>query len=1384
MTRIKNPTTASLAAQPGGFPAAKTIKPSNKPTINKLGGTIGLNVFGTKGKENTWKFNGDKKKISANWRKYDLPPARVGAASSQNLDTMLARAELRNQTRLPDEARAVMARTDPIANQVSTLEMRLGLANSIADTAPSDSPIHATVAQLKGELAALRQQAKTPLAQRSVAQRDIAADSIADVRATADHALAAFAAEPTDATKAAYEAARTDLIGASVQKFFHGYRTLNDHVSDQGRAKGMALMLPALARQLELPAKYLEGVAALEIAGPKLESRSAPGELGENRAAVRDALVGRRVRDLTAGRAYELPGPPPQPAEAQHWQAEAARLRDLGDKFSIAGKLLGDTTPALKERVVTMQQACMGDLVAHLPSLTSMTPAQRAETREVLGALARKLRQSAGDTLHKDAPLAPMQLMHIVDMAEKVTGGDADRCIAVYRSLANESVHQIIGATVAHLTAGEPATQKEQDLVAIWQMGAHQLPDAVNSLLAANPEHAATRVDWRDVQTFFRCTQEHQRLAADPDGDPAHKARMLSAMTSMRNELATGEKPAIGTPERRDWAMVKSAVWRHDTMQNVVQAFEGFRTTMALPGTVVNQVYQHFDAKGRGAVAEEARTQFKQALVDFKGLAQATLARPDATLAQKGNARVLVALCDYMSKHRGTEKFLTAAKRTLTGKQGTFNAGSDIWSNPLKAKDKRAILEAAGTDISVARADAPLLHDLQQGHGALELLQDAVKGVLPEAERGEAMHRLATLGNLVHLAEGKALQGPEEIRTFLHDAIDRTSLGDRTDTINARQFKMAIPLVLPIPFASLSATLGGSKSAGTIVNVQANNDCVQLTLGRMQEKAVNTSLGVAMTPEVLSAHAEKVLANTCLDVRFPGYSWKREEKLRTDPAVVLKFSIEPVKGLRDLDEARAQLKKAVDILVDWDPLKPEFRQYGSAYEALCDKLDSPFTIDDEVREYSTVSNENAFTPGRVGVKYNQAQAGTSSTGKNDPVRTGAGATVKFTVSEDKMVSNNQQQAREFYDTVKKSLTTDVFCGLNTRHTSAEAKKNTGVFPGKKVPNTSLQAGATGTLGVNVGGSEYKDKKPVGTDKLKAYKSEYGDYSRDMNKAMDVLLEALPSVSNRVQEVVDKGFRDQLSAQLAGPAQAKVAERRQDIDQLQAEIAVLQQRLAGSDPHAEIQEEPMPEAQVAVLAAELAMKQDLHAALVEKFAGTTVDQVKKDMVDKEIGKMCGEVLMNFVRALMENKTDRFSVKLESKQQWAHRGIDAAIHNAEAAGHHGMAAVMRAVEAEMFRGERDQAVKYLIAAGDMNNKDSQFNWKNPFVFKRRETKGMTEDPIPDTRTATLKPTADRLVEVRQVGTPLTDLQAAIVKESLAEARAQARERERGAQAGGAT
>ena len=1389
MTKIKAPTTASLAAQPGGLPSAKTMAPTNKMTISKLGGTIGLSCFGAKGTENTWKFNGDKKKIQQNWRKYDLPPAKLEPTSVKNFNTMMARAEQRNATRIPDQARQVMAQTAPVLQDVADLEVRMKATGEQAAAARTSSPIHAAFEKLKTEVADLRSAQKTPIAQHAAAKLEIEADSIDKVREAANEALSAYAAAPSDATKAAYDKARTSLISASVQKFADGYRTLNEHVSDQGRAKGMAMMMPVLARQLELPAKYLEGAAALEKAQAKLESRSAPGaDLGEDRAAIRDALVGRRVRDLTAGRAYEMPGTAPLPSEAQHWQAEAAKLRDLGGKFSIAEQLLGDTTPALKGRVETMQQACMDDLVAHLPSMAAMNPPQRVETSQLLGTLAARLRETAGDSLHKDAPLAPMQLMHIVEMAEKVTQGDPERCIAVYRSLVNDSVHEIIGAAVARLNpatmpepdaveAPEPEimnapgdrVQAENDLVAIWQMGAHQLPDAVSSLLAANPQHAADNVDWRDVQTFFRCSQEHQRLSGDANGDVQHKARMASAMTSMRNELLTGDQPAIGTPERRDWAMVKSAVWEHGTMQHVVKTFDGFKASAALPRTVVNQVHQQFDAKGRGLVADEAKAQFKQVLVDFKGVAEAALAKPDATLAQKGNAKVLLALCEYMGNHRGSEKLLTSAKRKLNRKEGTFNSGSAIWSNALKAKEKKAILAAAGTDISVARADAPLLRNMQAGHSALELLQEAVKAVLPEAERGEPMHKLASLGNLVQLAKGEGLEGPEQIRTFLHDAIDRTSLGDRTDTINAKQFKMAIPLILPLPLATLSATFGGSKSAGTIVNVSANNDCVQMTLGRMTEKATNTSLGVGMVPEIMSKGIQKALKKTILDVRLPSYAWKKEEKQRTDPAIVLKFSIEPEKGLRDLDEARAQLKKAVDILVDWDPQKPEYQQYGSAYEALCDKLDGPFTIDDEVREYQTTSNENSLTLGRVALKFNKEKLGMKAKPSNDPLRTGVGVTSKVTVTEDKMASINQQKAREFFDTVKKTFTTDVFFGLNTRHTTVERK-------GTKLVGVPVSAGATGSLTANIGGREYKDKKPVGTDKLKAYKSEYGDYSRDMNKAIEVLLEALPSVSNRVQEVVDKGFRDQLSVALAGPAQAKLAERQQEIDDLQAEIAALQGRIAEqADPHGEIEAEPMPPAALAALNTELAVKHELHAALTQEFAGMTVDQVKKQLVDKEIGKMSGEVLMNFVRAIMEHKTDRFSVKLESKQQWAHRGIEAAIANAQAAGHDGMAAVMRAVDADMFDGERDQSVKYLIAAGDLSNKTTQFNWKNPLVFRRRETKGMTEDPIPDTRTSTLQPTADRLVEARHIGTPLSDFQAQIVKESLAEVRIEARMRQ---------
>jgi hypothetical protein len=206
----------------------------------------------------------------------------------------------------------------------------------------------------------------------------------------------------------------------------------------------------------------------------------------------------------------------------------------------------------------------------------------------------------------------------------------------------------------------------------------------------------------------------------------------------------------------------------------------------------------------------------------------------------------------------------------------------------------------------------------------------------------------------------------------------------------------------------------------------------------------------------------------------------------------------------------------------------------------------------------------------------------------------------------------------------------------------------------------------------------------------------------------------------VQEVVDKGFRKQMEQRLEGKVEDKLRQELRD------------------------------------------------GTLQEVHIDTRRTALKKALVEKELGKMEGEVMMNFARALKEEKTDRYSYKLESRQQWAHRGIEAAIRNAEEAGDTAMANLMRDVEARVFEGDKDQAVKYLIAAGDSGIKKSQVNWKNPLTAQRREAKSMKEDPLPDTRTATLVPTAERLIGERQPEHPLTDLQKRVVKSSLAQVR----------------
>lgn len=1396
---------AQLATHPAGIPTHKTMQPKWKTTITKANYFAGLPFFNGISKDATYKSNGDKAKIHKKWRKFDLPPKGLTPHGEMHLHAMLARAEHRNATLIPSAAAGVLEQTGVRLAQLEHEAADLSAALNGVDLDDPAAVLSAEQRELAKQLGTIKQRLAGQQSLHNSAQDKLAGDSIAPQRDAAAQALAALGGEVvSDQAKAAYTAARDQLIKASTEHFFNAYCALRETEGDQARAKGMKTMLEPMARQLELPTKYLDGLEALPIAEEILDNVAmAPADKAQAKAELYQQLVGQRVLDLTAGRTDAMPGTPPTREEAALWQQEADKLKALSGDFASVEQLLGQTMPDLKRRADAAQAQMMDDLIAHLPT-PNMSPAQREETSAALRELATKL--SAAGSLQKDAPLAAMQLMHVVSMAEAVTGQDPARSVALYKALANEHVHNIVGTAAEQMQMGEPLHGTARDLAKMWEMSSHVVPEAVNSLLACNPQNK--QVDWRDVQSFFRCTQEFDK----PETSHPHKEKMKVAANALRQELVDGVKPELGSPARRDWAMVKSAVWKQENTAHVSDTLNDFHTTLALPGTLVKQMHGQFDKKGRGNVTGEAREAFKETLGHLKDFAKTALEQA-STPKQKEDAKVLAKLAEYIASHRGTEKTFTKATRFLTQKEGTFNSGKEIWSNPLKAKEKQAILSSIGLS-TPGKLDHPSLAKANEGHGALDLLREAVALVGTPEEREAMLKQLAGVQDKITLAQGGDLNGPEAIRRTLHDAIDRTELGDRSDTVNAQQFKLSIPIGGPVaPGVALYGAPGGSHSEGMVVNVQANNDCVQLTMGKMTENSASAGLSLGVASDVLPEH-DKDDIPPILSINLPGASVKGEVKQRVDPAVVLKVSIEPKDGLRDLAEARGVLKQAVDMLVDFklgETLDRQGLPYRSAYEMICDRLDAPFTIDDEVRETISTSLEAGMTLGRLAVKTGVDQEANEDTGQEkkekDHARFGISPlSAKLVRSTDIMRSRNQQGATEKYDTRKNTVKLEAFLGANTAHTTVkkagdpeisaqaqedengEGSSSSSVKAGKakSLLTFPLTAGISGGIDLNIGGSEVKDKFPVGTDKFVAYKKEYGNYSRDMDQAIGVMLESLPAVSNRVQEVVDKGFRKVMEAGLSAkaltrapkgpPSPAQLALRQQiaglkgEVNALQDDIDALTTRLeahrAGGAPAQGL------DAELNGILDELEDRQEVidrkKADLADRgaqLAGLDHKQSLKELVDKDLATMEGEVLMNFGRALMEQKTDRFSVKLESKQQWAHRGIDAAIDLADQQGDEGMAQIMRVVAAQVFANDKDQAVKYLIAAGDMNVKQSQFNFKNPLYFKRREVKGMTEDPVPDTRTATLNPTAKRLLDKREGTLQMDQVAMEIAKTSLA-------------------
>jgi hypothetical protein len=1378
----------------GGLPDDQLMrKGGNRISQTKVAFALGANVLTQRASEWTSKTDGDEAKIQQDWRNYDLPPRNLEALGRANLAATEQRLQARhdrsgNPARMSEAvvAHQALAQFEALQDALSMAQERLvhiedGLQmqallqthwSGVAQKMKSELQqlvgslgmtfveAQGQVDQMKQELQNLEQKLRS-INPRSLEhilvqeQRDRQVQSLTRLQADADRlSNASTLADRADthltdakeqlsvlreelstggkavrdlgfqlqSSRASYDKARSAVIRDSLQQFFEAYSDIREQEADRGRSTAMQRVLGQLAAKLDLPARILEGRTAQErahvltehmeqqhiarlgqvreileavVLGQEAQSSQAAESVaafGEavrihakmlqapnapHRAEIADALVGQSVRQLTAGRTSQLPDLPTQ-TEVTGWQKDADKLRALAQDYGrLIHALQGQMGP-IEQRAEGTARRAMSELVQHLPQLDRIASAElRGATTQVLQNMADHLLGGSVGTLRKDAPLAPMQLMHIVAIANTVTEGDPQRNLELFTALAEGSIRDTMREHIQ--PNGRPLTRLQRDVAQAYQVAAHQVPEAVTSLLAASPQHAGSgKVDWRDVQSFWRCDREIDRLGGSPR-EQAHQQRLDHAMQGLSAEVADGRRPALGTPERRWSAMVKSAVWQLETFEAVNASIEQLaRSGLQLGQTEVGIVHGVFEQKGRGSPSDTARRTLEATRAPIAEAARALFDQAQASPMQRATAAVVMALEKQIAAHRGSEGMVTKAKRSLLGGAASYNAGAQPWTQPMGLREKGRIRDAATAALRHAQLDPALLKSLgpemqalldgDNAHPVEQMLALASHGLravangphptLPDAAR------LDELSAHLSLARGTQAGSQDDARKFLHDAIDRTELGDRMDMVIGRTDKLSVPIrTQPVPHAlNVTVTPGMQAASGTVVNVQANNDCVQLTLGSTRELAGNLAVTASsgfdvghpfghewQTTDAATGHVQSHHSNK-LKMAGPGLGGKGEYKRRNDPATVLKCSIEPENGLRDLAAARGQLKQAIDLSLTWRSLADsEGRGYGSPLEVLCDKMNPPPTIDQESRSYTSVGGEATLNVGA------QLELGSH-------LKLGLGVMGRLGMQRDVMRSENQQGAEEKYVTDKKSLRVEGMANIVAPRTT------------DKAAGVPLSFGPSGAMAFNIGGEEVKFKFPVGTDRYRAYKLEYGLFGRDMKAAQDLVFSTLPQVAKRVEDVC-KGLK------------------------LDAELT----------------------------------------ALVE-----------------------AEIIMNFARRLRENKTDRFSTKAESSMQWAHRGLDAGIAMARASGDHALAEQIGLLRDAVTAKDRDQAVKYFVAAGEYAVK------RTAMTGHRFEVKSMKEDPIPDTRTATLRPTEQRLKEERAKAQGLAGWQQRVVEASLASVR----------------
>jgi hypothetical protein len=269
--------------------------------------------------------------------------------------------------------------------------------------------------------------------------------------------------------------------------------------------------------------------------------------------------------------------------------------------------------------------------------------------------------------------------------------------------------------------------------------------------------------------------------------------------------------------------------------------------------------------------------------------------------------------------------------------------------------------------------------------------------------------------------------------------------------------------------------------------LQANNDALQLTVGSMHEFSGGLLVdargyGKPSTSLALGGGAGG------------GFDYTR----RDDTALVMRYWIKPDDGLRDLTQAREQMKKAVDVLTTWDqPNEAQGAPYGSPLEAMLHQLEVPPQIDLEERHYRSAALEG--------------QARLTASVKNVPEPdSGEGlvALGRAAMENPVMRSENHLGAFELYDTKLSSAGAEVSGSVGGRVPSGTGG---GLY-------TSMRATAAVSAGALLKGDEQKIKRPVGTDLYRAYKHEFGLYHRDPEQFIRLLEQALPQVARRVQAV--------------------------------------------------------------------------------------------------------------------------------------------------------------------------------------------------------------------------------------------------------------------------